>query len=220
MIGMVPSAGISVTVLLLLAAVLGASTLTYVALVRRATTDRRRVELQEWAREAGLRFMHCEPHQLPAPLDHLATHHPQARTCLGDGQTTLVELATRRLPNGASGAPTDFTWHLLVRTIAVPWRPTGLRPAGERASFLDLFSLSSFPRLRSGERFVVFGTDSADARVLANSMIPSLLPPDVGLLLHGTTIVLDFSDRPFDTLEFGRIMALGEQIVQRLPSPS
>jgi len=50
-------------------------------------------------------------------------------------------------------------------------------------------------------------------------MLRSLLPPDVGLLLHGRHLVLDFSDRPFDAIEFGRMLALADQLAARLPVP-
>jgi hypothetical protein len=109
------------------------------------------------------------------------------------------------------------TWNLLVRTIGGEWPPTGLRPANAASSALDLFSLTSFPTLAGTERFIAYGTDSSAARVLSRSMLRSLLPPDVGLLLHGGHLVLDFSGRPFDTIEFGRMLALAEQLATHVP---
>ncbi|MEA2707785.1 MAG: hypothetical protein QOF78_386, partial [Phycisphaerales bacterium] len=94
---------------------------------------------------------------------------------------------------------------------------TGLRPANQPASLLDQFSLSSYPRMGETDRFIVFGTDSAAARALSKSHARALLPPDVGLLLHGRHVVLDFSTRPFDGIELGRMVALAEQLVQHLP---
>ena len=38
-----------------------------------------------------------------------------------------------------------------------------------------------------------------------------------GLLLHGQHLVLDFSSRPFDRLEFTRMIALAEQLLAHLP---
>ena len=64
------------------------------------------------------------------------------------------------------------------------------------------------------------GTDSAAARVVSKSMLRSLLPADLGLLLHGRRLVLDFSDRPFDAIEFGRMLALADQLVTRMPAPA
>lgn len=222
MVGAVPSWQISVTVLLVLAAVLGTSCATYAALVRRATSHRQWVALSDWARDAGYRFASCDPQRPPPPLDQLPAGRAAVRMCLTGPQGTLLEVQTA-LPAGPDGAPSlgsQPRWHLLVRTIPGVWRPTGLRPAHERLSFLDLYSLSSYPLLGTGERFVVFGSDSAEARRLSDSMSRSLLPPNVGLLLHGGTMVLDFSERPFDPLEFTRMIALADQLVQRLGAPA
>ena len=97
-----------------------------------------------------------------------------------------------------------------------------LRPvsAASQQSVLDSFSLSSFPLMGATERFVVFGTDSAAARLISQSMMRSLLPPDIGLLLHRRELVLDFSPRPFDAIEFDRMLALADQLAQRLPAPT
>ncbi|HEY8666645.1 MAG TPA: hypothetical protein VIL86_08280, partial [Tepidisphaeraceae bacterium] len=96
---------------------------------------------------------------------------------------------------------------------------TGMRPAQHSTSLLDHFSLSSFPTLLAPERFVIYAADSAPARMLANSGLRTLLPPDVGLLLIGNILLLDFSTRPFDTIEFGRLIALANQLVSHLPAP-
>jgi hypothetical protein len=47
-----------------------------------------------------------------------------------------------------------------------------------------------------------FGQDPVAARRLAASSLRTLLPKDVGLLLSGKHLLLDFSTRPFDTIEF------------------
>jgi hypothetical protein len=122
----------------------------------------------------------------------------------------------------AQGSRTDtsqFTrWHAMVRRVeSTPWLPTALRPRANASSLIDLFPMTSFPSMLPPERFVLFGTDSAAARALANSKLPALLPPDVGLLLHGQTVVIDFSSRPFDTIELSRVTELVEQIVQHVP---
>lgn len=111
----------------------------------------------------------------------------------------------------------QVTWNLLIRSFGGEWPPTGLRPTNAAASALDLFSLSSFPTLAGTERFIAYGTDSSAARVLSKSMLRSLLPPDVGLLLHGGHLVLDFSGRPFDTIEFGRMLSLADQLANHVP---
>ncbi len=96
-------------------------------------------------------------------------------------------------------------------------RPTGLRPTHARRSILDLFSLSSYPALGNIDRFVVYGTDAQAAGSLSKSQARALLPPDVGLLLDDGWMMLDFSERPFDPIEFDRMTALAEQLVAHLP---
>ena len=68
------------------------------------------------------------------------------------------------------------------------------------------------------EWFVAYGTDSAAARVVTKSMLRSLLPPDIGLLLHGRHMVVDFSARPFDAIELSRVAALADQLATHLPA--
>ena len=216
---MTPSPWINVQVLLTLAVILAASSVTFWVLVRRSTSHRNWVSLAEWCQENGFHIQHCSPEQLPAPLGVLIDRHPVIRLCLATEQTVLVQVETASVPVGSSDAGNLVRWNLLVRRIETSWRPTGMRPANASHSVLDLHSLSSFPLFGSTERFLVFGADSADARVLSVSMARSLLPPDVGLLLLGTDLVLDFSQRPFDTIEFNRMLALADQLVQKLPAP-
>ncbi|MEA2734569.1 MAG: hypothetical protein QOE14_1020, partial [Humisphaera sp.] len=143
-------------------------------------------------------------------------------TLLESGPTQAMQLevpaaTTASMGGGASAAVEPSRWHVLVRQLGSAWPATGLRPANQPASLLDQFSLSSYPRMGETDRFIVFGTDSAAARALSKSHARALLPPDVGLLLHGRHVVLDFSTRPFDGIELGRMVALAEQLVQHLP---
>src|SRR5687768_179911 len=209
-------------ILLTLIVVVAASSVTFWLLVRRATSHRQWVALSDWARDTGFKFAKAAPTEVPPPLDVLRNVSPTVRLSLSKGPTTLVQLeATGPAASGAGAAasePRRVVWHLLVRQIETEWRPTGLRPANATASALDLFSLSSFPTLGSTERFVAYGTDSAAARLVSRSMLRSLLPADVGLLLHGRYLVLDFSGRPFDTIEFGRMLGLADQLAAHLPA--
>jgi hypothetical protein len=50
-------------------------------------------------------------------------------------------------------------------------------------------------------------------------MLRALTPPNVGLLLHGQRLILDFSHRPFDEIELTRMTSLAEQLVAHLPAP-
>ena len=43
-------------------------------------------------------------------------------------------------------------------------------------------------------------------------MLMALLPHDLGLVLQGRRLILDFSTRPFDGIELSRIVALVEQL--------
>ena len=110
----------------------------------------------------------------------------------------------------------SHTWHVYMRQTSFSWSPTGLRPVANGRSLLDLFSLTSFPLLGSTDRFVVYGTESQDAERLSHSMARGLLPPDIGLLLYADRLLLDFSARPFDEIEFNRMLALADQLEQHL----
>jgi hypothetical protein len=70
---------------------------------------------------------------------------------------------------------------------------------------VDLFALSDFPTLSNADRFVVRGLDHASARSLVATSAMSILPADVGLIVSGAYIILDFSHRPFDPIEFERM---------------
>jgi hypothetical protein len=207
-------------VLLTLLLVVAASSVTFWLLVRRATSHRQWVAFSDWARDKGFRFRRTGPDAIAAPFDTLRPL-PTIRLSLGRGPTSLLQIeAAGPTPAAALNSPRRILWNVLTRDLETAWPPTGLRPANATASVLDLFSLSGFPTLGATDRFVAYGTDSSAARVVSKSMLRSLLPPDVGLLLHGRHLVLDFSDRPFDAIEFGRMLALADQLAARLPAPT
>jgi hypothetical protein len=217
----VPSFLLSLEILATLLFMLGSSAATFRFLVRRWESHRESLALADWAREHEFRKAQGEASNLPRALDVLATRELEIRVCLvGEGLMLLqVQTAPIRPPGGMPGASGRATWNLLVRRLSTEWLPTGLRPSAANASLLDFYSLSSFPLLGSTERFTLFGTDSIAAARLSQSMTRSLLPPDIGLLLHGHEMVLDFSDRPFDEIEFNRMLSLANQIAQKLPAP-
>jgi hypothetical protein len=234
-----PHAEFSFLTLLVLMCVLGLSCLTFWLLVRRATSHRTWVALSDWARNRGFRYHPIrrggsgggapgaggEP---PAPFSSMPAARPTVRLWLQGKDAQLLQLQPPEAaavqpvaaPATAGGAavPSPPTWHALVRQVESPWPPTALRPAAREETLLDLFSLASYPSMIASERFVIFGTDSAAARSLAKSSMPALLPPDVGLLLHGQSLVLDFSSRPFDTIEFDRMLALANHLTAHLPA--
>jgi hypothetical protein len=216
--GYPPPPSFSPWVLLTLLVIVGASSVTFWLLVRRATSHRQWVALGDWARDNRFRFRRAAPDAAPVPFNALQPP-PAVRLSLAKGPTSLLQFEATSPAPAPVNVPRRVVWNVLTRELPADWPPTGLRPAGATASVLDLFSLSSFPTLGATERFVAYGTDTSAARVVSKSMLRSLLPPDVGLLLHGRHLVLDFSDRPFDAIEFGRMLALADQLAARLPAP-
>jgi hypothetical protein len=201
---------------------LGASAATFWALVRRWESHRQWHALSEWASRRKFRTRSVERHGLPAVLVALADHSPSVRLFLADDSTLLMQIQTLAKPSPANPLIQSSSpiWNLLIRKLKYTWPPTGLRPTPAANSAVDLFSLSSFPLLGTTERFTVFGTDSAAARTLSESMARSLLPPDIGLLLRENELILDFSDRPFDQIELDRMLALADQLAEKLDCPS
>jgi hypothetical protein len=144
------------------------------------------------------------------------------RICLAGQQLMITQFQTYSpigAPNPGDRPLREGLWNVLVREIETSWPPTALRPTSAEASVVDLFELAGFPLLGSSERFVVHGSASKAAAAITRSSARGLMPPDIGMLLHGRTLLLDFSDRPFDTVEFDRMIAVAEQIVGHLPSP-
>lgn len=241
-----PYAEFSFLTLLALAGVLGMSCLTFWLLVRRATSHRTWIALSDWGRSRGFRYHslrtregdaggrgggEAAPPPAPFPFSTLPAARPAVRLWLTGARTELLQLqppdatppatsASDGENAGSAGATLQppRTWHALVRQVEASWPPTALRPAARDESLLDLFSLASYPSMIASERFVIFGTDSAAARSVAKSSLPALLPPDIGLLLHGRVLVLDFSARPFDTIEFDRMLALAQHLTAHLPA--
>jgi hypothetical protein len=209
-------------------AVLGASVTMYWLLVRRWTSRRQWVSQAEWARQSGFRIgreirdgSSCGGIGpiLPPPLDVLGADRLLVRMQLTGPRSIILQLQPTE-SDGASRPNSASPINLLVRKLEAGWPPSALRPiqSAAGASVIDLYSLGSFPLMGAGHRFAVYGADSAAARALAQSSVRALLPQDVGLLLHGQQLVLDFSARPFDGLEFNRMIALAEQLVAHLPA--
>jgi len=196
-------------VLFTLLVVLGSSVAVFVWQVRRWTTHRGWRDLLDFSRERGFTLSRPGPDE-PAgePFDRL--NNATVTTVLQSENTRALQL--RLAP------PAGTRWHVLVRQMNSSWPATGLRPSTAAASLIDEFSLSSYPQMGDVTRFVVFGSDSHAARILSKSEARALLPPDIGLILHGQHLVLDFSARPFDGIELGRMVALADQLVGHLPT--
>jgi hypothetical protein len=198
-----------------LSAVLAGSGVTFWLLVRRATSHRQWVALSDWAKARGFRYHPLGTGEPPMPFSLMPGKRPMGRLWLASRTSELLQLRLEQ----AAEAPGEM-WHVLVRQVESNWPPTALRPtsSSDEQTLLDNFGLASFPSMIASERFVIFGADSAAARTLSKSSLPALLPPDVGLLLHGQRMVLDFSRRPFDTIEFDRMLALADHLTAHLPA--
>jgi len=213
------TAGFSWRVLVTLLGVLVLSAATFAALVRRWTTQRGRVVLSDWGK--GKDFRIGNPADAP-PVPGSPKAPPRVARWLASKDTMLLMLDEASPALAAASLPFSAPrWHVLVRTLEIEtdWKPTGLRPAHARESFLDLYSLSSYPALGNVERFVIYGTDTLAARTLSHSQARGLLPADIGLLLLEKKLILDFSERPFDPIEFDRMLAVADQLVKHLPQP-
>jgi hypothetical protein len=212
-----------------LTVVLAASGVTFWLLVRRATSHRQWVALSDWAKSRGFRYRPIADGEPPAPFSVMPAKRPVVRLWLASpsaellqmrfGEQPLIEPTPTSTPSPVIERAPE-TWHVLIRQVESNWPPTALRPASSSdvQTMLDNFGLASFPSMIASERFVIFGADSAAARSLSMSSLPALLPPDVGLLLHGRRIVLDFSRRHFDTIEFDRMLALADHLTAHLPA--
>src|SRR5688500_4754135 len=211
-----PYAGFSILTFLTLTGVLGLSCLTFWLLVRRATSHRQWVALSDWARGRGFRYHPIADGEPPAPFSVLPGARPGVRLWLTGKTVQLLQMQLKANASDVGAAPDSL--NVVIRQVESNWPPTALRPTAKERSLLDLFSLASFPSMIASERFLIFGADSAAAKALARSSLPALLPPDVGLLLHGQHVVLDFSDRPFDTIEFDRMIALANHLTSHLPA--
>ncbi|HTL27973.1 MAG TPA: hypothetical protein VL282_02080 [Tepidisphaeraceae bacterium] len=208
----IPPGTFSLVAFFALLVVFGVSLAVFFVLVRRATSHRFRLELEEFGREHGFRLIPLEFARLPPPLDH--TSNVQPRWVLESNQTTIVQMHSTiaGVPANPNAMVEPQRWSVLIRKIGRSWLPTGLRPTHSKTSLVDLFSLASFPALLSIERYTLYSSDSSAARQLSKTSVPALLPGDIGLLLIGEYLLLDFSARPFDPIEFGRMIALADQL--------
>ena len=210
-----PPSTFSWVALVSLLAALGASSGCFAWQCRRWTTDRPRSALTDWARVRRFRVDRPPAARLPAGLSVLMAADARAEVVIVRGPVAVVRFTTAAPVGSARRRP---AWHVLVRTTAAPAVDrAGVRPVVAAASVLDLLpSLTAFPSLLPPERFVVQATAAPAARKLAASAARGLLPHDVGLLVHGPAVVLDFSGRPFDGVEFDRMLVVAEQVVTPL----
>ncbi|HWE02866.1 MAG TPA: hypothetical protein VG326_10700 [Tepidisphaeraceae bacterium] len=221
-VSVVPDRSTSALILFTLIVIFAASWWTFGVLVGRSTEQRHRVAMGEWGRERGFRFRTISGENIPPPLNTVRNYRLAINICLASRKAMLgqIETSQSKAAPGPLQAPSPTNrWHFLIVETGVAWPPTGLRPVALPQSALDLFSLSSFPLLGGSERFVLYGAESQAAAALSRSSVRGILPADVGLLLHGRKLLLDFSARPFDTIEFERMIVVANQVVDHLPLP-
>ncbi|HEX8341063.1 MAG TPA: hypothetical protein VF624_09160 [Tepidisphaeraceae bacterium] len=190
-----------------LLAILVASSLMLMQLLRRHTGGRERFKKWEWSINRG--FRRGEPGVVQIEgLDDIRHHTLRA-----------LEHYVRRRDGVAiykihSVGPNDRvqTWHLLTHVVDGYSAPIALRPTAATVSVIDLMGLTQFPKLSTESRFAVYGLRATDARELVAGPVRALIPPDIGLILSADQLILDFTLRPFDTVEFSRVLAVAEQL--------
>jgi hypothetical protein len=200
-----------VTLLLLF----GVSAAVFVWQVRRWTLQPGWRALLDWSRERGFKLSRPQPRRASRSTASPGAGDDDA----GVDETTRCSsnpAGCRRRGRRRRGGRSVAMARARPRSSAPPGRRRGCGPRTCRRACSISFA---FELSRDGrdDRFIVFGTDSAAARMLSKSHARALLPPDIGLLLHGRHVVLDFSTRPFDGIELGRMVALADQLVRHLP---
>ena len=194
---------------------LAASVWVFRMLVRRWTTRRHWLDLSRWAESHRMKILGAESATVPPVLATVTRPRPTASISIVSNTLEIAQMHTRKEERTDSSQ--FIRWHVLVRQTGLRWPPTGLRARANASSILDLYPLTSYPSMAPPERFVIFGTDSAAARRISKSSMMALLPPDIGVLLHGSSMILDFTARPFDTIELSRLCELAEQLVAHIP---
>ena len=193
--------------LVVMVAILIASVVMFIKLVRRHTTGAERFGKWEWAVNNRFRTGALGSVTIDA-LDEIRNHHLHAREhyVSRDKLTSIYKLQSIGADNVVQ------TWHVLVRFVESYSTPIALRPVSASGSLVDLMQLQLFPKLSSQTRFAVCGLRAIDARQLATGPARALLPADIGLIRNADALILDFTQRPFDPVEFSRVYAVAEQI--------
>ncbi|MGH7179393.1 MAG: hypothetical protein ACREJC_18595 [Tepidisphaeraceae bacterium] len=189
---------LSAKILAMLVSILLLATWVFLSLVHRTTRGRAWVALREWAGEHQMKLR-----SRVNPPDALLTMTSQRAQALVLLEGERVWMARLRADSGE--------WHVLVRRCATEWPTVALRPVIARASVIDGIELSRSNSL-STERFAILSADPRAGAVLAASHAAALVPPDIGLLRKGQDLLLDFSTRPFDPIELGRMTTLADQL--------
>lgn len=196
------SLGIFLTLVVCLIASLG----MFVVLLRRWITFRFRYELEQWA--GHHRFKIAENpsgESLPAPLNGPEGNGLSARWIFTSEDRAIAQVIL------APSAAEVRVYNICIAATAVKTPPVALKPAIVPQTILDRFRLAPAAST-SSDRFQILGNDlSANLRI-SESIIAGIAPPDVAFLFTGGLMVIDFSSRPFDPIEFDRMLVLADQI--------
>ena len=174
--------------------------------IRRETIHRAQHRLDDWAEQHRFQRMNLE-FGPPRPLDQLNDVSIRLTIGLFSRTTSFVHL---RMASADDGPPTH--WNLAIRKLNTTSPPAGLRATEAERSILDYFHLEASARQTATGRFTILGEDLVATRRLADGSSKALLPGDLSLLRIDEFLVLDFSGRPFDTIELTRMLALIDQL--------
>lgn len=203
----------SATVLGLLLLILAASLAVFSVITRGAASRGRMLAIGQWARVHGGKILDShELNQIPRRLAMLVAYRPRFRLALEGSNWTMAEFTTTAPAEAKGKIP---RWRLVTVDLGEgsrSWPATGLRPAARTVSLTDLLQLSSFPSLSGGDHFIIFGVEPEAAAALAESTVHERLPADIGLLLMDKELVLDFSNRRFETDELPRMLELARNL--------
>jgi hypothetical protein len=193
--------------LILLGVIVVASSIVFALSVYRETHHRAKRRLADWAERNRFQWMNLE-FGVPRPLDRLTNLSMRLVMGLYNRNTRLLHIRTPA-PN-ADEFPGH--WNLAIRQVPGLSPPVGLRPRDAKKSFLDFFRLEHAPTIAKNERFILIGDDLLASRKLSDGSGRALLPADLSLLRIDEFLVIDFSARPFDEIEIGRMIALLDQL--------
>lgn len=198
-------------ILSLLMLILLASLAVFLTLVTRHTTGRGTTARWEWCGDHGFKGGLLGSMKLPG-LEDLPHHNLRVVEHYRTPTISILRAQSfeedGRDKEGAGGI-----WHLLIAETEHFWPIVALRPSSAKNSLIDLMGLQVFPKLSSESRFTVCGLAAIEARKLAAGPVRALIPPDIGLIRSADRLIIDFSARPFDPVEFSRMLAIAEQVL-------
>lgn len=202
-----PTIQVDWTLLALLGLIVLASSVVFALGILRETRHRARRRLDDWSERQHFTWMNVE-FGVPRPLDRLTDVSMQLVMGLYNRNTRLIHVRTpTNRPDEVAGH-----WNLAIRQVSSPSPPVGLRPKARERTFLDFFRLEHAPSLAKNDRFTLVGDDLLASRKMADGSGRALLPADLSLLRIDDYLVIDFSARPFDEIELGRMLALLDQL--------